>query len=581
MIAWLILAALGGLDPSDPRWLALVHYQPRLAGPESEISDPRFFLHPEGRYLPEAELLATLQSFEAVASTPWTDEHPPCRFPARYLYVAERQGRTDGLAPAARCPGLRAFLETNPSAALRLVFASSFLGNPASATGHVFLSVSSNARRKGLFPLDLAINFAAVERTTQSILAYQLAGLSGALEARFTVAPFYLKLLEYSRIEQRDLWSYEVRLDETQVRRLMFHLWELLSVRFDYYFLTDNCAYQLAALLDVALDRPELTEQLQGIVLPVQLVEALSSEPDLLGVPTFHPSPQRQLLALEGRLTVQEREQVACIVSERCHPASSGELVHSAALLHYESQPNQRMSPAHRRLLLSRAHRARTEAAAIKVAQLPPESGHGVHRLQVMGSWADERFGLLVGFRWALHDLLDSPIGHTRDGTVELIRLQMQTSFEGLPRLREAVLLSMLSLPSGEGWMAWGFDLGLAPLPDESSFVSPGAALGVGHTWGVDRQALTLFGLVEGRVGGGPEHGFLVPWGFNGGLRYSVSDLGSVLLSDRALWTHTTAFIGHSPSLALRLHISPSWALDLGARWIMGPGFLGGFSLYL
>lgn len=580
MITWFFLAALGGLDAYDPQWLALVHYRIRLAGPESEINDPRFFVHPEGRYSPARELQATRESFGQPPET-WTNEHTACRFPARYRYLAERQGRADGDAPATRCPALRAFLEATHSESVRLVFASSFLGNPASATGHVFLSVSSDRTRTGLFPLDLAINFAAAERTTEAILAYQLGGLSGGLEARFTAAPFYLKLLEYSRIEQRDLWSYDIRLNTGQVRRLMLHLWELLSVRFDYYFLTDNCAYQLMALLDVALEQPGLADRLSGIVLPVDVIAALSSQPGLLGKPIFHPSPQRRWLALQERLTEQEQAQVACIVNETCDRVSASEAVYFAALLYYESRPDQRMTPAHRRLLLGRARRPRAEARAIDVAQWSPESGHGVHRIQVATTWG-EASGLLLGYRRALHDLLDSPAGHTLDGSVELLRLQMEGFFFDRPliRLREAMLLSMTSLPGGNDWLAWAFDLGLTPMPTDEGFWGLGAALGLGHTWAADRCAFTFFSLAEGHVGGRLEGGFLAPWGVNGGVRYVVNDLGSLLLFDRVLWTHEADFIGHAPSLAARVPLTSAWALDLGARWVPGPGFFAGVSFY-
>ncbi|HEB02545.1 MAG TPA: hypothetical protein ENI12_04855, partial [Nitrospirae bacterium] len=43
----------------SPQWIALVHYRPRaFGGYESLVDDPLFFLHPEGKRNPQAELEA-------------------------------------------------------------------------------------------------------------------------------------------------------------------------------------------------------------------------------------------------------------------------------------------------------------------------------------------------------------------------------------------------------------------------------------------------------------------------------------------------------------------------------------------
>jgi hypothetical protein len=49
----------------DPYWRILMHYKKGLRGYTSLIDDPAFFLAPDGKTNPEAELCATLKAFFA------------------------------------------------------------------------------------------------------------------------------------------------------------------------------------------------------------------------------------------------------------------------------------------------------------------------------------------------------------------------------------------------------------------------------------------------------------------------------------------------------------------------------------
>jgi hypothetical protein len=69
--------------------------------------------------------------------------------------------------------------------------------------------------------------------------------------------PYYLKVREYSDLENRDIWEYELNLTPEEIDRLLMHAWELGPIHFDYYFFDENCAYHLLGLLEAA--RPDLT----------------------------------------------------------------------------------------------------------------------------------------------------------------------------------------------------------------------------------------------------------------------------------------------------------------------------------
>jgi hypothetical protein len=103
--------------------------------------------------------------------------------------------------------------------------------------------------------IDYIVNFAAEEHTKNG-LVYAWKGLFGGFAGHFYVMPYYMKIQEYSNIESRDLWEYELALGEMQAERLVAHTWETRSTHFNYYFATENCSYFLLKLLEVA--DPEL-----------------------------------------------------------------------------------------------------------------------------------------------------------------------------------------------------------------------------------------------------------------------------------------------------------------------------------
>ena len=99
--------------------------------------------------------------------------------------------------------------------AVTLVYATAYLNSPASMYGHTFLRLS-RATGDGNPLLDYVMNFAA-DVDTENGLLYALKGVTGGFAGRFYVMPYYVKVQEYSNMESRDLWEYELTLSRAQV----------------------------------------------------------------------------------------------------------------------------------------------------------------------------------------------------------------------------------------------------------------------------------------------------------------------------------------------------------------------------
>src|SRR5207247_7522605 len=96
----------------------------------------------------------------------------------------------------------------------------------------------------------------------------------GGYPGTFSILPYYLKVREYSDMENRDLWEYELELAPPELERVLLHLWELLPAYYQYYFFDENCSYHLLGLLQVARPELELPAPFRWWALPVDTVRS-------------------------------------------------------------------------------------------------------------------------------------------------------------------------------------------------------------------------------------------------------------------------------------------------------------------
>ena len=213
----------------------------------------------------------------------------------------------------------RAAIDANQ---LTLVFASAYVNNPGSMYGHTLLRVDAAAQDERTRLLAYAISFAAGTDETNGFV-YALKGLVGGYRGVFSMLPYYLKVREYSDLEHRDLWEYELDLNAAEIERVLAHAWELLPVYFDYFFFDENCAYHLLGLLQVARPDLELTAQFPLWALPVDSVRALTEHAGLVRKIVYRPSSSTLMAERLVRMPPQERRMARDLALGALSPADS------------------------------------------------------------------------------------------------------------------------------------------------------------------------------------------------------------------------------------------------------------------
>lgn len=240
----------------EPAWLRLLHYErggPFDSGWRSAIHDPAFFLAPDGMENPLGELQATLAQLQAApADDP--DRSALCRFPARALWLQRRLGLSGLPRPFDHCPALRAWTHQDGIESISLVFATGYLGNPASYYGHAFLKLNLGKEAGRGRLKDTSINYGAIAAQHDDPVSYIFKGVFGGYEGGFSDSEYFLLENNYAENEFRDVWEYELDLAPDARELIVAHVWEVLGKRYTYFFFRENCAYRVAELLEIIGD---------------------------------------------------------------------------------------------------------------------------------------------------------------------------------------------------------------------------------------------------------------------------------------------------------------------------------------
>ncbi|MBL8251329.1 MAG: DUF4105 domain-containing protein [Candidatus Competibacter sp.] len=468
-------------------WQTLLHYRSNGGGWVSDVDDPRFFLAPDGKTDPRAELAATLRAFFATDPVGGDPQPAQCAFIARYRWLSSELHFDGRRLPAHDCPAFSRWLGELDVEAVTLVFASAYLNNPASLFGHTFLRLDRRGQTEQTRLLAYAVNYAA-DDSGSSVLSYALDGLGGRFKGQFHVQPYYQLVRTYSDLESRDIWEYRLKLSAPQRQRLLEHVWELRQIRFDYYFLRENCAWQVLTLLEAADPSLALSDRFAFWALPADTIRLLERQPERLGDATARPARGTMIARRYRALSADERRWARRL---RVDPG----LIETPAFA--------RIAPQRRALLLElaldeRQHRragnvekgrepppdqsahrlllARSQLA-VSAAPMPPiapyatrpNSGHASRRIGFGVGRRDGAGFVEFNARASYHDLLDADAGYTPNAQIELLHGALRLyQASGRVALERLTLLDITSLSPANTLIprpSWRIHAGWDPSP--------------------------------------------------------------------------------------------------------------------
>jgi hypothetical protein len=588
-LAELINKGLQAKVASEREWHLLLHYRKNLFGGfTSEQDDPGFFMSPDGKTDPQAELDATLKQFFSEELVGRSKQPAQCAFIARYHWLRERLQFDDSRLPKMACERFDRWFNDFQAQSITLIFPSAFLNNPASMFGHTFLRIDQKGQTEQTRILAYTINFAAYVPPDAGI-AYPILGIFGGYSGYFSTYPYYVKVQEYRDIENRDIWEYRLNFSEDQVKRLLMHSWEFGNAAFDYFFFKENCSYHLLALLDYADPTLHLTDEFVLWTVPADTVRLIASKPGLVSNIAYRPSRSNVIRRKRESLTFHERAQ-ADRIAQDVGAVSSPEfaqlsLERKAFLLDLASDylryriettdsPPQDLKERNRAVLTARSQlRIPSEPFTVVPFAEQPELGHKTSRASVGAGWRNndtfEEFTVRAGY----HDLLDPEIGYTPDAQIELASISLRHYNRiDQTRIERATLANVVSLSPMDSVFhapSWKINVGMNTIRFGScqlcsnGVVNGGIGAAVESHW-LKREVFFAFAEAEAdyshayeenhRVGGGGSVGMLTDLTDRWRLMATSSYLQYVLgdKSDDFRW-----FVGSRYTLA------QNWALRL------------------
>lgn len=487
---------------------------------------------------------------------------------------------------------------------MTLVFPTAYLNNPASMFGHTLLRIDAHERQTGSGLLAYAINYGANTEGEGGAL-FMLKGLTGGYWGYFSIAPYYTKVREYSDLQDRDIWEFRLDLDAEEVRRVVEHLWELRGVRFEYYFFSDNCAYQLLTLLDVARPSLRLAEQFEAWVIPADTLRALADS-GILGEAVLRPAAGTRLGA---RALDMDAAQVSLARALAEAPSGAGnanlarlEPHQQVAVLglaydyaYYQHLAGRERPASAARLDTLLRARARLDvpaapppAVAANPPMVRPDRGHrsAMASLGLGRSSADSY--QLLRVRPAYHDLLDPGAGYKRGAQINLLDLTVRvTAAEETLDLQDFTLLDIVSLAPRNrllrplSWqLSAGWERKLSPLDEEPALTGQLEG-GAGLAWAPGAGS-TLFAMGVLAIDGDSdfEQGYALGPGLRAGAIWSPAPSWNAgLFAGLVSYRAGELFERRELHLDLRRAVDRSNLLNLVVRGEQVPGIAHGEAL--
>lgn len=447
------------LETSDQRrlyddryWQILLHYQNTWRGYRSLIDDPNFFLSPTGKTDPKAELEATLKSlFERGKNN---NNHPRCKFIARYEWLKEKLGFEESLFSDIECHDYDKLVGSLKPKLAVLVFPAFFMNNPASMFGHTLIRIDNGSESK---LLSFAVNYAANPDSFGPL--YPIKGVFGFFKGYYSIFPYYDTVKMYNDTEQRDMWEYQLNFSEKEVQKMVWHLWELKEIYSYYYFFDENCSYNLLYLFEAARPSLHLTDKPWFWTIPTDTLRAIQEE-GVVENAEFRPAKGTKIRYIASQLNEIGREYSSRIVDQKQDPGQLPPAINeekvkildlAAEAIQYRFNKHQMEKGTYLKLFLSVLNERSKMGSSVDdhytiPAPNPPEAGHRSSRISLGGGIRQNSSFEEISYRPAYHTLIDPEEGFARGLQIVFSDTTVRAYNDGRIKLESFDLIDIVSL---------------------------------------------------------------------------------------------------------------------------------------
>lgn len=500
----------------------------------SLITNPDFFLSPQGRMDPWAELMASVQELENPV-TIGSREPLACRFPAR-KHLIEILLRKN--YPQIDCPDLERWVRAFGDQKIWIIYAGVYRNNPASLFGHTFLRFDRQSEEDPSVSLrSQSVGFLAITPPEDGPTLTVIKGLLGLYQGAFNIQPYYMQTALYNNAEARSLWEFELDLTKTERKLAVLYMWEMgQQGSMVYRFFDENCSYHLLAFLEALRAGSALTRDSGFFVLPLETIRLLDKRGMIKQQdPVYRASIRTRLQNRLHKMTAAQRKLYRKARHELSVVETLDDIQVLDALIDYQTFHNYKQKTR-----LSAAESRVFEATFAKRAQL----GNPSEELRLTNSkvspllshkpaWWQAGIAnqnLHLESQMGAHDLISSQKGLEDPSTMEYGGFKIAWDY-GRSQLEFMEILlararTFNSWSMEEPQFSWTLDGIWQDYRDENRWVrGPNTGAGGGMAWSSWNQQWTVAIMAEARMVPGGEWSYaqvgVGPWSL---LRFENSN---------------------------------------------------------
>lgn len=445
----------------DIEWLAINHYKKSGNNQwQSGITNSAFFLSHKGQTDPYSELLVTYQALDI-----YPEKKIHCDYPAR-VYFLKKHLAID--VDFKSCPDYVRWIKNHSTDRVTLIYPSTYLNNPSSTFGHTFLRFDNDAQPT---PLSFTVDYAAFIPEKPSFTEFVIKGITGGFKGYYSYHPYYVKTWQYSDKENRKIWEYSLTLNNKEIHRLLNHLWELRNFSIEYYFIKENCSYQILSLLRSARPELQFENSFRFNTFPLDTIRYLEDN-GLIIATTYTPTLRETILDKYNSLTTAEKDKIDQVIEEDMTIESMRSI--SDSNKNQATVNNLLFDLASYRLKnTGSSNQSQTASAIIQFLQTEDldsdyqtitagrvDFSHRLSRFSV-GLNHNTDDNLLLSYRHSYHSF-DDPLNNFTPGTeTEVFHIQFQQQDNQL-KLDQLTLIRLTSIQADElifSPVSWQFDL--------------------------------------------------------------------------------------------------------------------------
>ncbi len=564
-------------------WHLLLHYRKNWgSGHTSQVDDPGFFLSPQGKTDPEAELHATLTHFFSDTLVGRSQQPAQCAFVARYHWLKKILHFDENKLVPQPCQRFEKWLRELDPDSISFIFPSAYMDNPASIFGHSFLRIDQKSQTAETSILAYTINYAA-DVPPDAGIEFAYKGIFGGYKGFFTTIPYYMKVKEYRDIENRDIWEYRLNFSPEQNHRLLMHTWELGNAYFDYFFFKENCAYHILSLLEIADPNLHLLDQFPIATIPANTIRLIVRQKGLVKEVSYRPARSSQLKRKRDALEASEASLLSEILTDpdlttqdeflQLPKESQIFLLDFASdVLRYKAakNPDQAEEYKNRSILVARSQiQVPSTPFRVQPFSLSPGYGHETFRVGVGGGWRNDEVFEEVSVRAAYHDLLDPDPGYTRDAQLELLEFgfrhyHRRNQFR-IERFTFANVLTLAPIDSLFVSPSWKIKVGMNTVKTSTCDLCSNGQFNAGVGGAVEsrifqREVFFLFGELDANISGAYDEHHRVGGGVSGGVMATITPSWK--------WLVSAGYLGY-----LFGDRSDDIPISVGQRWTFAKNF--------